>query len=164
MGNPQAGLMAKRGIKRDRKTGGYLLNLPPEERALLRSLPAQFRDVLQTDDPSLRRIFPPAYTDDDDANDEFQRLMREELLEGKLAALAIVEETAGADHLTGEQLEGWLGALESLRLFLGTQLDVTDETYAIELDPDDPSAPALALYSYLSWLQEQAVEALSSSL
>ena len=156
--------MAKRGIKRDRKAGGYLLNLPPEERALLRSLPAQFREVLQTDDPSLRRIFPPAYTDDDDANDEFQRLMREELLEGKLAALAIVEETAGADHLTGEQLEGWLGALESLRLFLGTQLDVTEETYAIELDPDDPSAPALALYSYLSWLQEQAVEALSSSL
>jgi hypothetical protein len=156
--------MAKRGIKRDRKAGGYLLNLPPEERALLRSLPAQFREVLQTDDPSLRRIFPPAYMDDDDANDEFQRLMREELLEGKLAALAIVEKTAGADHLTGEQLEGWLGALESLRLFLGTQLDVTDETYAIELDPDDPSAPALALYSYLSWLQEQAVEALSASL
>jgi len=156
--------MATRGIKRDRKKGGYILNLPPEERALLRSLPAQFRDVLQTDDPSLRRIFPPAYTDDADANDEFQRLMREELLEGKLVALAMVEETAGADHLTGEQLEGWLGALESLRLFLGTQLDVTEETYAMELDPDDPSAPALALYSYLSWLQEQAVEALSSSL
>ena len=154
----------KRNIKRDRKRGGYTLSLPPEERELLRSLPAQFRQVLQTDDPSLRRIFPPAYTDDDDANDEFQRLMREELLEGKLVALAIVEETAGADHLTGEQLEGWLGALESLRLFLGTQLDVTEETYAIELDPDDPSAPALALYSYLSWLQEQAVEALSASL
>ena len=156
--------MARRGIRRDRKTGGYILNLPPEERALLRSLPAQFRAVLQTDDPSLRRIFPPAYTDDEAANDEFKRLMREELLEGKLVALAIVEETAGADHLTGEQLEGWLGALESLRLFLGTQLDVTEETYAMELDPDDPSAPALALYSYLSWLQEQAVEALSSGL
>ena len=90
--------------------------------------------------------------------------MREELLEGKLAALEVVEETAGADHLTGEQLEGWLGALESLRLFLGTQLDVSEETYAVELDPDDPSAPALALYGYLSWLQEQAVEALSAGL
>ena len=32
------------------------------------------------------------------------------------------------------------------------------------LDPGDPTAPALALYGYLSWLQEQAVEALSSSL
>ena len=120
--------------------------------------------VLQTDDPSLRRLFPPAYTDDDDANDEFQRLMREELLEGKLTALTVVEETAGADHLTDEQLEGWLGALESMRLFLGTQLDVSDETYAVELDPDDPTAPALALYGYLSWLQEQAVEALSAGL
>ena len=156
--------MAKRSIKRDRKGDGYTLSLPPEERALLRSLPAQFREVLQTDDPSLRRLFPPAYTDDDDANDEFQRLMREELLEGKLAALKVVEETAGADHLTGEQLEGWLGALESLRLFLGTQLDVREEIYDRVIDPADPDAPALALYGYLSWLQEQAVEALSAGL
>ena len=156
--------MPKRNIKRDRKHGGYTLQLPADERALLRSLPAQFREVLQTDDPSLRRLFPPAYTDDDDANDEFQRLMREELLEGKLAALEIVEQTANADHLTEAQLEGWLGALESLRLFLGTQLDVSEEMYAVALDPDDPSAPALALYGYLSWLQEQAVDALSSSL
>lgn len=155
--------MADRRIKRDR-SGGYRLRLPPDERELLLSLPAQFREVLQTDDPNLRRIFPPAYTDDDEANDEFQRLMREELLEGKLAALAVVEETAGADHLTGEQLEAWLGALESLRLFLGTQLDVGEEIYESALDPDDPRGPALALYGYLSWLQEQAVEALSTSL
>ena len=156
--------MAKRSIKRDRQ-GGYTLSLPPDERALLRSLPAQFREVLRADDdPSLRRLFPPAYTDDDDANDEFQRLMREELLEGKLAALQVVEETAGADHLTGEQLEGWLGALESLRLFLGTQLDVREEIYDRVIDPGDPDAPALALYGYLSWLQEQAVEALSAGL
>ena len=94
--------------------------------------------MLQTDDPSLRRLFPPAYTDDDDANDEFQRLMREELLEGKLAALEIVEQTAGADHLTGEQLEGWLGALESLRLFLGTQLDVSEETVRRRARPRRP--------------------------
>jgi len=150
-------------IERDR-AGGYRLRLPPEERELLRSLPGQLRELLRTDDPSLRRLFPPAYTDDPEADDEFRRLMRDELLEGKLAALRVVEQTADADHLTGEQLEGWLGALESLRLYLGTQLDVTEQTYEEELDPDDPSAPALALYGYLSWLQEQAVEALSAGL
>ena len=155
--------MAKRSIKRDRK-GGYTLQ-PAARRARAASLAAGAVPRGAADGRSgLRRLFPPAYTDDDDANDEFQRLMREELLEGKLAALEIVEQTAGADHLTGEQLEGWLGALESLRLFLGTQLDVSEELYAVELDPDDPNAPALALYGYLSWLQEQAVEALSSEL
>ena len=67
--------------------------------------------------------------------------MREELLEGKLTALKVFEETAGADHLTGEQLESWLGALESLRLFLGTQLDVTEETYAEGASTRRPSRP-----------------------
>ena len=150
-------------IQRDRK-GGYRLRLPAEERELLRSLPAQLREVLRTSDPSLRRLFPSAYTDDAEANDEFRRLMRDELLDGKLRALRVVEETAAADRLTGEQLEAWLGALESLRLYLGTQLDVTEGTYEQELQPDDPDAPALALYAYLSWLQEQAVEALSAGL
>ena len=155
--------MSGRRIQRDRK-GGYRLRLPQEERALLATLPAQLREVMQTDDPSLRRLFPPAYADDAEADDEYRRLMREELLEGKLAALRVVEESAYAEHLTEEDLEGWLGALESLRLYLGTQLDVSEATYAEELDPDDPSAPALALYGYLSWLQEQAVEALSAAL
>ena len=155
--------MLNRRIQRDRN-GGYLLRLPPEERELLRSLPAQLREVMQTDDPSLRRLFPPAYPDDREADDEFRRLMREELLEGKLAALLVVEETAGADRLSDAQLEAWLGALESLRLFLGTQLDITEESYEQDLDPENPAAPALALYGYLSWLQEEAVAALSASL
>ena len=150
-------------IQKDRK-GGYRLRLPPEERELLKSLPGQMRDVMQSDDPSLRRLFPPAYPDDREADDEFRRLMQEELLEGKLAALGVVEETAGADHLTAAQLEGWLGALETLRLYLGTQLEITEKTYAQAVDPDNPDAPALALYGYLSWLQEEAVAALSSSL
>ena len=155
--------MMIRRIQRDRK-GGYRVRLPPEERALLRSLPAQLREVMGTDDPGLRRLFPPAYPEDSEADDEFRRLMRKELLEGKLAALQVVEETADANHLSGEQLEGWLGALESLRLYLGTQLDISEATYEEELDPDDPAAPALALYGYLSWLQEEVVAALSSSL
>lgn len=155
--------MPTRRIQRDRK-GGYRLRLPPEERELLRSLPGQLRGVMQTDDPSLRRLFPPAYPEDSEADDEFRRLMRDDLLEGKLAALRVVEETAGADHLSGEQLEGWLGALESLRLYLGTQLDISEGTFGEELDPADPAAPALALYGYLSWLQEEAVAALSANL
>jgi hypothetical protein len=157
--------MIGRRIERDRK-GGYRLRLPREERELLASLPRQLREVLRAEepDPGLRRLFPPAYADDAEADDEYRRLMRAELLEGKLASLRVVEETAYAEHLTAEDLEGWLGAIESLRLYLGTQLDVTEDSYENALDPSDPDAPAMALYGYLSWLQEQAVEALSAGL
>ena len=157
--------MNGRRIQRDRK-GGYRLELPREERELLASLPRQLREVLKAEepDPALRRLFPPAYADDPEADDEYRLLMREELMEGKLAALRVVEETAYAEHLTDEDLEAWLGAIESLRLYLGTQLDVREEIYETPIDPGDPDAPALALYGYLSWLQEQAVDALSASL
>ena len=151
-----------RRIERDRARG-YRLRLPLEERDVLRGLPAQLRELLQTSDPSVERLFPPAY-DDIEADDEYSELVHAELLDGKLAALEVVEQTVDADYLTGEQLEAWLGALESLRLVLGTRLDVSEVTYEQELDPSDPGAPALALYSYLSWLQEQAVEALAAGL
>ena len=42
-----------------------------------------------------------------------------------------------------------------------TRLDVQEDTFAEELDQNDPRAPALAVYGYLSWLQEQLVAALS---
>ncbi len=157
--------MDHRRIERD-PAGGYRLRLPPDERELLRGLPAELRAVLHGsgDDPALERLFPPAYADDPESEAEWGRLMREELLEAKLAALHVVEGTVDAERLDDDQLAGWLGALESLRLVLGTRLDVTEETYAEELDPSHPHAPALALYGYLSWLQEQAVEALSDGL
>ena len=151
-----------RRIARD-GSGGFRLQLPVEEREVLRGLPRQLRDLLQTGDPSLERLFPPAYDNAAD-DDEYVELVRSDLLEGKLEALGIVEQTVDAEHLDETQLHAWLGALESLRLVLGTRLDVSEATYAEDLDPHDPSAPALALYGYLSWLQEQAVEALAAGL
>jgi hypothetical protein len=151
-------------IKRTRK-GDFQLRLPIEERELLRSLPGQLRELLGTDDPSLHRLFPPAYSDDaeHEREDEYRRLMGDDLEEHHRQALTVMEETIDAERLDEEQLAGWLGALNQLRLVLGTRLDVTEDMYEHELDPADPRAPAFALYTYLGWLQEQAVAALSSS-
>jgi hypothetical protein len=88
--------------------------------------------------------------------------MAEELLEGRRAALRTFAATIDADVLSAEELESWLRALNDLRLFLGTRLDVREEDLAGPFDPRDPQAEERALYAYLSWLQEHAVEALST--
>ena len=152
----------RRGIDR-RRDGTYRVRLPSEERDVLAALPGQLRDALRAGEPTLYRLFPPAFSEDDVANAEYARLVGATLLEGKLAALAELERTAHADSLSDEEIRTWLGALESLRLVLGTQLDVTEESYA-PLDLADPDAPRLALYHWLSWLQEEVVRALSESL
>jgi len=139
------------------------VRLPREERDVLASLPSQLRDALDAGEPTLYRLFPPAFVDDDEGNAEYARLVGATLLDGKLAALSELERTAYAESLTEPELRTWLGGLESLRLVLGTQLDVTEESYG-PLDRSDPDAPRLALYHWLSWLQEEVVQALSRSL
>jgi len=153
-----------RRIKQTRD-GTFRLRLPPEERDLLRTLPAQLRSLLDEapEDPSLERLFPPAY-DDAESEAEYRRLMRDELLDGRRRALAVLEETVEHDRLSQEQAQAWLTALNDLRLVLGTRLDVREDDLLERLDPADPRAPALGLYAYLSWLQEQLVEALEADL
>jgi hypothetical protein len=150
-------------VRRIRRTGPgrFELSLSAEERGLLRELPVQLASLLANapDDPSLRRLFPPAYADDPSADAEYQRLMHAELAAKHRDALALLAETAGRDELGADELHAWLAALNDLRLALGTRLGVTEELYEEELDADDPAAAELRVYLYLTWLQEQVVEA-----
>jgi hypothetical protein len=158
--------MARRDHRRiaRRKDGSYELRLPEHEREIVRDLVSQLRDLLlaSTDDPALRRLFPAAYPGDPERDHEYQTLVRDELLDHRLRALEVVEQTLDAEQLDDEQLTAWMGALNDLRLVLGTRLDV-DETLP-ELDPEDPLAPAYALYEYLGWLLSHVVDALSEGL
>lgn len=150
-----------RRVRRTRK-GTYEIRLQDEERALLRSLPAQLRELLGTDDPSLKRLFPPAYKDDPALEAEYRRYMAEDLLASHTRSLDLMEETIDRDTVDEEHLLGWLGALNDLRLVLGTRLDVTEDMYDRDMDPEDERAPAFAVYTYLGWLQEEVVDALSA--
>jgi len=145
-----------------RADGRYGVELSEDERGVLASLPGQLRDALDAGEPTLYRLFPPAHAEDDTANEEYATLVGPGLVDGKLRALAELERTAHATSLDEEELGAWLGALESLRLALGTQLDVTEGGEPLDLD--DPDAPRLALYQWLSWLQDEVVSALSEGL
>ena len=144
------------------KDGRFRLELPREEREVLRTLPAQLREMLAEEgDPALRRLFPPAYADDPEREAEFREMVRDELLEGKLAAIATMEATIDAERLTEDELLAWLGALNDLRLVLGTRLDVTEETGFEDFEGDRREGMA-ALYWYLGALEEDVVEALEA--
>jgi hypothetical protein len=144
--------------------GHYALNLPEEEREVITGLVEQLRDVLlaTTDEPIVRRLFPTAYNEDPARDQEYQQLVRDELLERRLAALATVEATASAEVVDEPTLAGWLAALNDLRLVLGTRLDVSEDD--LEVDPDDPEAFAHAVYHYLGLLVGEAVDALGRDL
>ena len=147
------------------ETGDFLLRLGPEERGLLRRLSAELEELLaaEPEDPSLRRLRPRAY-EDEEVEREFRSLMGSELESLRLENLRGLAETAGRDRLDAEELDRWLAALNDLRLVLGTRLDVTEDQFADGFDPRAPHAYELAVYAFLTWLQEAAIEAASSAL
>ncbi|MFF4955119.1 DUF2017 domain-containing protein [Streptomyces chattanoogensis] len=132
-------------------------------------------------DPVLARLFPDAYggpdlVPDDDvqaASAEFRRYTENDLRARKREdALALVRAldslSPGIDQgavlrLKPDECRQWLGALNDLRLAIGTRLEVTDEEDGGELLrlPDtDPRKPMVMAYLWLGGLQETLVESL----
>jgi hypothetical protein len=150
-----------RRVRRTRK--GIEVALPDEERELLRDLAAQLRELLLADsDPSLRRLYPTAHADDERLDREYQSLVHGSLVEGRLGALDTMDRTIGEKILTEEQLGCWMGAVNDLRLVLGTRLDVSEDDH--DFDPEAPDAPARAVYHYLGWLLEEIVSVMAEGL
>jgi hypothetical protein len=139
--------------------GEIRLRFPEDEQALLREVAASTRELLVDGrDPALRRLSPPAY-DDPELDREYRELMGRQLTAGRERALEHLGSTVGQDVLSPEEADLWLRALNDVRLVLGTRLDVTEDLDWDGLGPEDPRAPELALFAYVSWIQEQLVAA-----
>jgi Domain of unknown function (DUF2017) len=158
------GLFRSRRVK---ALGGhsYGLNLQDGERDTLGHLIPQLRSLLtDPNDPRVRRLFPTTYTTDPEAEAEYQRLMRDDLVASRLSSLDIVEANLQATSLSEGDLVRWMQAINDARLVLGTILDVSEEDDRSDMNEDDPEFEAVLLFEYLGGLLDDIVSALSTDL
>jgi Domain of unknown function (DUF2017) len=150
-------------IKR-RRDGRFTVKLDPSIRALLVTMAGQVSPVIGPGEPMTKRLFPPAYPDDTDerAESEYRQLVDTALENHHREALAVMAQTAEADTLSEAELNSWLSAVGSLRLIIGTRLDVSEDMEPP--GPEDETAPEYALYELLSQLQYLMVEVLAADL
>ena len=148
-------------IRRD--AGGYVIALSPDEAELVQRLLAELGELLSSDAPSplTERLFPVVHPDDPEQEADYQRWMRPDLVQSKLAAIAAVDAAlAGDGRLDEAGLVAFMQGINSVRLVLGTMLGISDDE---QPDGDDDEAPyEMQLYVYLSWLLEWAVRASQS--
>lgn len=153
---------------------GFVVDIGADEAALVRRLVGELRALLTEGesaagaDALLVSLFPVAHPDDDEMEAEYQRLMREELVASKLGAFDVVDDVLGdgeASVLDESELTAVMQSINSIRLVLGTMLGVTDDPDATdEVASALVDSPEYALYSYLSWLLDWCVKALSRTL
>ncbi|MCX5333758.1 MULTISPECIES: DUF2017 domain-containing protein [unclassified Streptomyces] len=136
-------------------------------------------------DPVLRRLFPDAYGDPEgtpgpgaaeeqkEYSSEFRRYTENDLRAGKrdsalavirsLDALSPVDDGGTVLKLTPEESRQWLGALNDLRLAIGSRLEIADEEdtdLLYRLPDEDPRKPMVMAYLWLGGLQETLVSTL----
>ena len=145
--------------------GGWRINLDDEERTLLLRLMGELRALLTGPDDNelIRRLFPVAYPEDEEKEAEYQRLMREELVASRLAAIEsvtrTVEPATAQDLLDEGETLAFMQSINAIRLVLGSMLGITDDDSADAADEAD--SPEHHLYDFLSWLLEWTVRSLS---
>jgi hypothetical protein len=191
------------GFTRHRRSGRVIANFTGFEADLLRSLASQLVELLRNEeaaphgqdpfeammdfsgptaepeDPVLARLFPTAYSEDEEAAAEFRRFTEATLRDGKArAACTIIDglEEAGLPPQLDEEglmidveldeptAETWMRSFTDLRLALATRLGVeeNDEAYWDALPDEDPRAQAHDIYDWVGYLQETLVQALAA--
>lgn len=145
----------------------FEITIEREERDLLIRLLNELSSLLTSDaqeyQPLLATLFPPAYPDDEEKEAEYQRLMRDELVASRLAAIGVVIETLGPDDpdlLDEGSTIAFMQSINAVRLVLGSMLGITDE----EDVADTGESSEHQLYTFLSWLLEWTVQALSAAI
>jgi hypothetical protein len=123
------------------------------------------------DDPILSRLLPDFHRLDDDNPSKqdldsaaaLRSLHEPELLDMKTGVAEVLLDTCppkgGRVRLTLEQADAWLGALNDVRLALGTALDI-DEDMPDELPETDPRSGHLPVYHWLTIVQEELLHAM----
>jgi hypothetical protein len=122
-------------------------------------------------DPALDRLLPSGNREDSEAAAEYRRLTETSLRRRKSDALR-----AAAAALRGERdkvsldaagARSFVAALTDVRLVLGERLNLRSdedldvlEDLARRLEPGEPLVHVLALYDFLTWLQETLTGAL----
>lgn len=129
-------------------------------------------------DPALARLLPDGHRDDPQASGEFRRYTELGLRERKRAGLATARATLERDAtlvLDDAEASAWVVALTDVRLVIAERLGLrTDEDHerlqsAVDAaEPQDEAATGLgtmlALYDFLTWLQDGLVGALTAPL
>ena len=149
---------------RRRRDGRYVIRLDANTRAVLGDLALQVTATIDDRGPATRRLFPPAYLSVEmaEAEADYRSLVDTPLANHHRRSLEVLATTAEADTLSESEFHSWLDGIGTMRLMLGTRLDVTEDMETP--GPDDPRAAEYGLYLFLSELQYLMVEVLAAEL
>lgn len=159
----------------ERTDSGVEARLEEPEAAMLENLAGQLKqlhraaaaDMLDFADPAVKRLFPDAYDDPEDAA-EFRRLVLPQSAQRRERSQdAVIVGLVTADRVDGQrvvrvdrsEIDDWLRAVGDMRLVLSTRVSTGAQAPDSEFSHDDLQQFA-AVVDWLGFVQATLLEAL----
>jgi len=142
---------------------GISVELSPEERMFLGDVLPMLAGIgARGVDPAADRLTVPVYLDDPEANEEWWRLMGQDLDAARRADRAVFSRMVVGEEavtLETEEADAVLRVLNEARLALGARLGVD-----VEADHNSLPEESRQVLDYLGWLQEELTTELTKTL
>ncbi len=136
--------------------GRFEIDLHPQIRQLLLDLKEMTLSHVEEASPTAKRIYPVAYQSSPEMEMDFERLTREPLTDRHRQNLNIFEGSLSKSELSEDEALAWIGALNDMRLVLGTALDIAEDQETP--DEDDPNYDGYVVYDLLTYLQGMLID------
>lgn len=137
--------------------------MSPEERMFLGDvLPLLAGIGARGSDPAADRLMVPVYLNDPDANEEWWRLMGQDLDAARQADRAVFSKMVTGEApvvLDLEEADAVLRVLNEVRLALGARLGIE-----VAADHDELAEESRQVMDYLGWIQEELTVELTRAL
>jgi hypothetical protein len=142
---------------------GIRVDLSPEERIFLGDVLPMLAGIgSRESDPAADRLNVPVYLDNPEANEEWWRLMGQDLDAARRSDRSVFEKVVSSDEaltLSAEDADAMLRVLNQARLALGARLGID-----VEEDHDELPEDSRKVMDYLGWIQEELTAELTRTL
>jgi hypothetical protein len=142
---------------------GIRVDLGPEERLFLGDVLPMLAGIGSPgSDPAADRMKVPVYLDNPEANEEWWRLMGQDLDAARRSDRSVFEKVVSSEEaltLSPEDADAMLRVLNQARLALGARLGID-----VEEDHDELPEDSRQVMDYLGWIQEELTAELTRTL
>ena len=145
------------------ENGNYQVAVSENEKNLISIISAEVNSFIQRRRGEESRLFPSAYIDQPEAENEYQTMIHDDLVSAHTAALETLTKSLAKPEVMENDLVEMMRALNILRLFLGERLSISED-YEDSPSETDPSYDIWILFQIFGQMLSSIIDVLQEKI
>ena len=145
------------------ENGNYQVVVSGNEKDLISIISAEVNSFIQRRGGETSRLFPSAYIDQPEAENEYQTMIHDDLVSAHTLALETLNKSLAKPEVMENDLVEMMRALNILRLFLGERLNISED-YEDSPSETDPSYDIWILFQIFGQMLSSIIDVLQEKI